>query len=71
MDTPFDTTSPGAVRLVRTARLMAARSAPVAVEIRRPVLLPDEDRRLAPGERTTITADFADHLVDVGCAVRI
>jgi hypothetical protein len=68
---PFDTSQPGAVRLLETARRITAGSVPVAVEIRRPVLLADEDRHLAPGERTTITADWADHLVDLGCAVRI
>ena len=71
MNQPFDTTQPGAQRLLRTVREIEAGLAPVAVEIREPVMLADEDRRLTPGERTTLPADWADHLVETGCAVRI
>ena len=71
MSEPFDTTQPGAQRLLRTVREIEAAQVPVAVEIREPVLLVDADRRLSPGERTTLPAEWADHLVETGCAVRV
>jgi hypothetical protein len=45
--------------------------ATTADEIRRPVLLPDEDRRFSPGDRTTVPAGWVDALVEHGCAVRV
>ena len=53
------------------AREIRAASTPVAVEIRRPVLLADEGRRLSPGDRTTAPAACMDDLVELGCAVRV
>ncbi len=71
MAVPFDTSQPGARRLRELARRMSAELAPVTVEIRKPVLLPEEaERCLFPGERATLTARSADQLVEEGSAVR-
>jgi hypothetical protein len=50
---------------------MSADLAPVAVEIRRPVVLLEETERcLLPGDRATLSARSADQLVEEGSAVR-
>jgi hypothetical protein len=68
---PFDTSQPGAVRLKEWARRTAAENRPVSVEIIKPVLLIDEGRALLhPGERATVAAHIAEHLVADGQAVR-
>jgi hypothetical protein len=67
---PFDTTQPGARRLLARARQITADLAPVTVEIRKPVLLLDEGcGYLVPGQRATVTARSAGHLVEEGSAV--
>ena len=71
MGDAFDQTQPGAIRLLKMAREIKAGLVPVAVEIRKPVLLLDEGLQLKPGERTTIPARSADHLVADGSAVRV
>jgi len=71
MGAPFDPSQPGAIRLREMARRIRAAATPVVVEIRRPVSLPDDDRHLAPGDRTTVPAGWVDHLVALGYAVRV
>ena len=71
MGESFDPSPPGAVRLREIAREIHAASAPVAVEIRRPVVLADDERRLLPGDMTTVPAGVVDGLVEFGCAVRL
>jgi len=68
---PFDTSQPGARRLKECARRIAADHRPVTVEIVKPVLLIDEGRAwLRPGERATVGARCAEHLVADGSAIR-
>jgi hypothetical protein len=68
---PFDTSQPGALRLRELARRITADLLPVTVEIVKPVLLIDEGRRtLRPGERATLAARTAEHLVAEGSAIR-
>ena len=71
MGDAFDQTQPGAIRLLKMAREIKAGLVPVAVEVRKPVLLLSEGRRLKPGERTTISARSVEHLVADGSVVRV
>jgi hypothetical protein len=67
---PFDPNQPGAIQLKRLARRIRTEFSPVDVEIRQSVWLLDENRILCPGDRTTLTARQAEHLVKRGSAIR-